>query len=56
MIIIYGFDERQSIGSAQLLAQKGYENVFMISGGIEAFMQEYPEFLEGKKVPVLPKK
>jgi len=37
------------------MTQKGYENVYLISGGIETFLMEYPEFVEGKKVPILPK-
>ena len=47
MIILYHSDERNGIPYANLLFQKGYDNVFFLSGGIEEFMKKYPEYLEG---------
>ena len=41
LIIIYMLDERQGVQYAQLLAEKGYDNVFLLSGGCEAFLQDY---------------
>ncbi|EAS01972.2 rhodanese-like domain protein (macronuclear) [Tetrahymena thermophila SB210] len=55
LIIIYHSDERNGIPIAQKLAEKGFENVFLLSGGIEKFVQEYPEELDGKKIPVIKK-
>jgi len=55
LIIVYHLDERNGIPHANLMAQKGYENIYLLSGGIEAFLEEYPQFVEGKKIPVLPK-
>lgn len=40
----------------QVFAEKGFENVFLLSGGVESFLETYPECVEGTKVPVLPKK
>ena len=37
------------------MAEKGYENVFLLSGGIERFLEDFYELVEGKQVPV-PKK
>lgn len=51
MIIVYGFDERTSVDSAQRLAMKGFDNVFLLSGGIEEFGQRFPRYLEGVKLP-----
>jgi centrosomal protein CEP41 len=31
--------------------EKGYENVYLISGGIEQFQNDFPELCEGKVVP-----
>ena len=56
MIIITHIDEKNGIPSATILAEKGFENVFLLSGGVESFLQSFPEFVEGKKVPVIPKK
>jgi hypothetical protein len=30
------------------LAEKGYENTFLLSGGIEAFLEDYADLVEGK--------
>lgn len=35
LIIIYMGDERKGTAAANLMAEKGYENVFLLSGGIE---------------------
>ncbi len=34
MIIIYHLDEKNGIPFAQLLFEKGYNNIFLVSGGI----------------------
>jgi centrosomal protein CEP41 len=53
MIIIYGNDEKNSITYGTLLVQKGYDNIFLISGGIEEFVRDYPEKCEGTDVQQL---
>lgn len=47
MIIIYHNDERIGSPYAQLLTQKGYDNIFFLNGGFEDFCKFFPEFLEG---------
>ena len=37
---------------AQLLNEKGYENTFLLSGGIEAFLEENSDLVEGVAVPI----
>lgn len=49
-------DERKGTQAAQLLNEKGYENVFLLSGGIEDFVEDFPELCEGKSVPASKKK
>lgn len=51
MIILYHFDEKNGIPSATLFAEKGFENVYLVSGGIEKFLQNFPEGVTGTKVP-----
>ena len=51
LIIVYGFDERTSVEPAQRLATKGFENVFLLSGGVEEFSQRFPRYLEGIRLP-----
>jgi rhodanese-related sulfurtransferase len=40
LIVTYMNDERAGVQYAQLLNEKGYENTFLLSGGIEAFLEE----------------
>jgi hypothetical protein len=47
MIIVYHKDERSSIPHAQLLVQKGFDNVYLLTGGIEEFAQTNPDKCEG---------
>lgn len=35
LIIIYMGDERKGTAAANLFSEKGYDNVFLLSGGIE---------------------
>jgi centrosomal protein CEP41 len=50
MIILYYKDERTGITHAGLLVQKGFDNVYLLSGGIEDFVKIYPEKCEGPAV------
>ena len=52
LIICYMLDERQGVQYAQMLNEKGYENTFLLSGGIEAFLEDSPDLVEGVEVPV----
>ena len=47
---MYAVDERKGVESSHLFAQKGYENIFLLSGGYEKFAEEFPGMLEGKHV------
>ena len=51
LIIIYMADERKGTAAATLMSEKGYENVFLLSGGIEQFNEEFHDFIEGRNVP-----
>ena len=51
MIIIYHFDERPGIDAASKFADKGYENIYLISGGIEVFAARNRSMIEGTELP-----
>eukprot|EP00357_Protocruzia_adherens_P008121 CAMPEP_0114996886 /NCGR_PEP_ID=MMETSP0216-20121206/14580_1 /TAXON_ID=223996 /ORGANISM="Protocruzia adherens, Strain Boccale" /LENGTH=267 /DNA_ID=CAMNT_0002361181 /DNA_START=39 /DNA_END=842 /DNA_ORIENTATION=- len=51
LIIVYTMDERSGTQAAQLFSQKGYDNIYLISGGIEDFLEQFPELIEGIKIP-----
>ena len=47
LIIIYMYDERAGTAAAKLLYEKGYDNVFLLSGGIEEFLINFDSLVEG---------
>ena len=51
LIIIYMSDERKGTAAATLMTEKGYENVFLLSGGIDQFNEEFHHMVEGRDVP-----
>ena len=50
-IVVYHTDERNGIPIAKLFYDKGFDNIFLVSGGIEEFVAQFPEFCEGENVP-----
>ena len=50
MIIAYAIDERNSTKHCQNIYQKGFDNIYMLSGGLEDFVRDYPDFCEGKEM------
>jgi len=52
LIIVYMNDERQGTQYAKALLEKGYENTYLLSGGIEGFLEEYSDMCEGRSVPI----
>ena len=42
LIIIDMQDERKGTQYAQLFFEKGYETVYLLSGGIDQFLEEFP--------------
>ena len=53
LIVIYMEDERKGTQAAMLFFEKGYENIFLLSGGIETFLEEFPHLVEGKSVTAI---
>lgn len=56
IIVVYHYDEKPGIEYVGQLVEKGYDNLFLLNGGIEGFGQEVQEGLEGKEVPSFAKK
>ena len=51
LIIVYAGDERPGVESAQKLAQRGFENIYLLTGGLEEFTKQYWQCLEGTNPP-----
>ena len=48
LIILYMNDERAGTKAAQLFAEKGFDNTFLLSGGIEQFLENHTDLVEGR--------
>lgn len=48
MIIIYHNNEKSGMPNAQNLVQKGFDNIYLLSNGLEDFLKAYPEECEGE--------
>ena len=46
-------DERNGIAAARALVDRGYENTFLLTGGIEKFIEDYPSLIQGNNIPQL---
>eukprot|EP01034_Spumella_vulgaris_P022012 gene22012-28105_t len=53
LIIVYCDDEKISRDAGKVLVDRGTDNIYLLTGGMEEFSQEYPAFLEG--IPPSPK-
>ena len=52
LIVVYMFDERQGSQYAQQFTEKGFENLYLLSGGCEEFLEKFSDLCEGRQVPV----
>jgi aspartate/tyrosine/aromatic aminotransferase len=48
-------DERSGSHYAKLLHEKGFDNVYLLSGGIEKFIEDHHDLVEGTDVPAVAK-
>lgn len=55
LIIVYHCDDKNGVDVAKALYEKGFDNIYMLSGGIEDFYQKYPDLCAGNSLPPLKK-
>ncbi len=55
IIAVYMHDERSGTHYAKLLHEKGFDNVYLLTGGIEGFLETNYDLVEGTAVPAKPK-
>ena len=53
MIVAYVGDERNGILAAKAMVERGYENTYLLTGGIEKFIEDYASLVEGNNIPAL---
>lgn len=39
------------MGPAKLFFEKGFDNIYLLTGGLEEFHSHHPDFVEGKDIP-----
>jgi centrosomal protein CEP41 len=47
VVIVYTLDDREGRVVARQFVEKGFDNVFLLTGGLEAFLKEFPQSVEG---------
>ncbi|CAM9761346.1 unnamed protein product [Phaeothamnion confervicola] len=47
LVVLYEDDERVACHAATQLGHRGFDNVFVLSGGLMAFAEKHPAFVEG---------
>ncbi|KAM8973999.1 centrosomal protein of 41 kDa isoform 1-T1 [Pelodytes ibericus] len=52
IIILYDEDERMSSQAATTMCERGFENLFMLSGGLKVIAQKFPEGLTTGTFPI----
>lgn len=55
LIVVYTADEKFGTHYAKILHEKGFDNVYLLSGGAEKFLEQFPDLVEGNNVPVVKK-
>lgn len=55
IIAVYMHDERSGTHYAKLLHEKGFDNVYLLTGGVEGFLDSHYDLVEGTDVPAKPK-
>ena len=53
IIVVYMEEERMGSHYSKVLFEKGFDNVYLLSGGMEKFLVEHREMVEGSNVPPL---
>ena len=51
VVIVMRDNERHGTQVAKVLTEKGFENVYLLTGGIQQFFIDYPDLVEGENVP-----
>ena len=49
------YEERSGTHYSKILHEKGFDNVYLLSGGIEKFYENHSELVEGTELPVIQK-
>lgn len=51
IIIVCMENERRGTAVAKVLTEKGFGNIYLLTGGIQQFYLDFPQLIEGNKIP-----
>jgi len=51
IIVAYSQEERNGVHYAKILHEKGFDNIFLLSGGLDQFLESHRDHIEGQDVP-----
>lgn len=51
LIVVYSHDERHGTHQAKVIFEKGFDNIYLLTGSISVFAYENHELIEGTEVP-----
>ena len=44
-------EEKKGLNAAKVFFEKGFDNLYLLTGGLEEFHSFFPEYVEGANVP-----
>ena len=51
LIVVYSHDERNGTQAARIIFEKGYDNVYLLTGQVSVFAYENIDLLDGTDIP-----
>jgi centrosomal protein CEP41 len=54
LIILYDMDEKTVTQTAHTLVQRGFDNIYVLTGGMADYAEEFPDHIEGIPLPRRP--
>jgi len=51
IIIVFMDNERHGTAVAKTLTERGFGNIYLLTGGIQAFFIDYPNLIDGENIP-----
>ena len=51
VLIVFSDNERHGTNAAKILSDKGFNNIYLLTGGIQQFFIDYPELIDGNEIP-----
>ncbi len=51
LIVVYSHDERHGTHQAKIIFEKGFDNIYLLTGALTVFAFENHQFIEGSEVP-----